>query len=140
MEDFDRIIIKDVVIEIVNLTRATYKEALELKERLNIDVIRNFKKVVIDLRQCEFIDSTFLGAIVYTKKNILDKEGDIRIVKSNSHIRTMIEKVGANRFFSIFATIEAAVQSYDSKTISNNYPFQNQDSRKRVYVQNLLTI
>ena len=120
MEDFDRIIIKDVVIEIVNLTRATFKEALIFKDRLNFDLLK-FKKVVIDIRQCEFIDSSFLGAIVYTKKHIAEKGGDLRIVKSHSNVRTIMEKVGAYKFFSIFDTIESAVQSFGSReNVSND--------------------
>ena len=99
MEDFDRIILKDVVVEIVNLTRATYKEALEFKEALTLDLARNFKKIVIDLRQCELIDSTFLGVIVFIKKSIYESGGDVRIVKSHSNIKTILEKVGTSQIF-----------------------------------------
>ncbi len=138
MEDFDRIILKDVVVEIVNLTRATYKEALQFKEVLTLDLARNFKKIVIDIRQCEFIDSTFLGVMVYIKKNLLEKGGDVRIVKSHSNVRTIMEKVGTKRFFSIFDTIEAAVKSYDSKVPVNEYLNQQDNIKKRISIQKLL--
>ena len=141
MEDFDRIILKDVVIEIVNLTRATYKEALELKEILNLDVARNFKKIVIDIRQCEFIDSTFLGVMVFIKKSIFEIGGDVRIVKSYSNVRTILEKVGAYKFFSIFDSIESAVRSYDTKDKLNITRQQEevQAPRKKTFIQNFLS-
>jgi anti-anti-sigma factor len=139
MEDFDRIILKDVVVEIVNITRATYKEALQFKDTLTLDLARNFKKIVIDIRQCEFIDSTFLGVMVFIKKNISDKGGDVRIVKSHSNVRTIMEKVGTNRFFSIFDSIEAAVKSYDSMILNNNYIDEKENSKQRIVVQRFLS-
>lgn len=140
MEDFDRIILKDVVIEIVNLTRATCKEALEFKEILQMDLARNFKKVVIDLRQCDFIDSTFLGVIVFIKKSIYESGGDVRIVKSPSNVRTIMEKVGTIRFFNIYDSIESAVRSFDSFEQQNNHmhPKKNQVPRKKTFIQKFL--
>lgn len=142
MEDFDRIILKDVVIEIVNLTRATCKEALDFKEVLSSDVDRNFKKIVIDIRQCEFIDSTFLGAMVFIKKRLFEMGGDLRIVKSHSNVRTIMEKVGTNRFFSIYYdSIESAVRSFDTDEILKNSQSrkQVQTPRKKSFIQKLLS-
>jgi anti-anti-sigma factor len=140
MEDFNRIILRDVVIEIVNLTRATYKEALIFKDILNVDLARNYKKIVIDIRQCEFIDSTFLGVLVFIKKNLLELGGDVKIVKSYSTVRTIMEKVGTNKFFSIYNTIEAAVQSYGTKERINNSNVVKQDSRKRIGMERLFLL
>ena len=141
MEDFDRIILKDVVIEIVNLTRATCKEALDFKELLSMELERNFKKIVIDIRQCEFIDSSFLGAMVFIKKELFEIGGDLRIVKSHSNIRTIMEKVGTNRFFSIYDSIESAVRSFDTDEILKNSQSrkQVQTPRKKSFIQKLLS-
>lgn len=141
MEDFDRIILKDVVIEIVNLTRATCKEALDFKELLSMELERNFKKIVIDIRQCEFIDSSFLGAMVFIKKELFEIGGDLRIVKSHSNIRTIMEKVGTNRFFSIYDSIESAVRSFDTDEILKNSQSrkQVQTPRKKTFIQKLLS-
>ena len=141
MEDFDRRILKDVVIEIVNLTRATCKEALDFKELLSMELERNFKKIVIDIRQCEFIDSSFLGAMVFIKKELFEIGGDLRIVKSHSNIRTIMEKVGTNRFFSIYDSIESAVRSFDTDEILKNSQSrkQVQTPRKKTFIQKLLS-
>ena len=68
MEDFGKIVIKDIVVEIVNLSRATYKEAGEFKKILNEDYEKRYRKLIVDIRQCEFIDSTFLGVLVVALK------------------------------------------------------------------------
>ena len=51
-----------VLVEKVNLTRATLKEAEEFKSHLVSDIKDGWQKIVVDLSECEFIDSTFLGA------------------------------------------------------------------------------
>ncbi|MGQ9644288.1 MAG: STAS domain-containing protein, partial [Ignavibacterium sp.] len=91
MEDFEKIVIKDIFIEKVNLTRATYKEAGELKKILDEDIEKRFRrKVIVDLSQCEFIDSTFLGVLVLALKKISLISGEIRLVKPQSVVRALM--------------------------------------------------
>ena len=71
MEDFEQKIEQDVVIEVVNLTRATYKEANEFRQILQDDIEKKFKKLVVDISQCDFLDSTFLGTLVLAQKNMI---------------------------------------------------------------------
>jgi len=77
MEDFEKKIEKDVVIEVVNLSRATWKEAIQFKAILEEDVEKKFRKLVVDISQCEFLDSTFLGTLVLAKKSINKIGGEI---------------------------------------------------------------
>ncbi len=71
-EDFD-----DVVVEVVDLPRATLNEAEEFKLRLREDIDNGHKNIVADLSACEFIDSTFLGTLVITLKNVTSMGGDL---------------------------------------------------------------
>ena len=61
-------IIGDVLVEIVNIDRATLHEADELKASLAIKMEEGYKNIIIDLSACDFIDSTFLGVLVNTLK------------------------------------------------------------------------
>ena len=54
----------NVVVISVNLKRATLVEAEEFKQVLVNDIQRGFKHIVVDLSNCEFIDSTFLCCLV----------------------------------------------------------------------------
>jgi anti-anti-sigma factor len=69
-----------IVIEIVNLTRATLKEAEEFKKILSRDIELGWKNIIVDLTDCEFIDSTFLGALVITLKKITGLGGNLKLV------------------------------------------------------------
>ncbi len=121
MEDFEKIVIKDVFIEKVNLTRATYKEASELKKILDEDIEKKFRKVVVDLSQCEFIDSTFLGVLVLSLKKISMISGEIRLVKPKSVVRALMEKSGTLNIFNAYDTLDEAVESFDFTSATNYY-------------------
>ena len=60
--------IDDIIVEIVNLDRATLLEAEELKRQVNDKIDSGYRNVIIDLTSVEFLDSTFLGIIVNTLK------------------------------------------------------------------------
>ncbi len=114
MEDFGRRTFEDVRMEFVNLTRATYKEAGELKGRLNEDIENGFKKLIIDISKCEFIDSTFLGVLVVTLKNISKCGGEIHLVQPPPPILKMMEMVGTLKIFKTFETLDDAFVSINN--------------------------
>jgi anti-anti-sigma factor len=112
MEDFEKKIEKDVVIEVVNLTRATYKEAQEFKKILEEDIEKKFRKLVVDISQCEFLDSTFLGVLVFAKKSTTKIGGDLKIVEPPSVFRVLREKTSTLNVFKTYKSLEEAVNSF----------------------------
>ena len=70
----------------VNLTRATLREAQELKQILEEEITIQKTKLVLDISQCEFIDSSFLGAIVLAHKRALAHAGKLNIVEPSPKI------------------------------------------------------
>ena len=120
-EDFEKLQIYDVVVEVVNLTRATFKEAVQLKKILDNDVENKIKKIVVDLSQCEFIDSTFLGVLVLSLKASAKYGGDIRIVKPTKMAKSLMEKAGTLNVFNIHTSLNDAIQSFDLSNEQNYY-------------------
>jgi len=76
---------------------------------------------VVDISQCEFIDSTFLGAIVFTLKQIAKVGGDLRIVKSERLAGPFMKKLGTLKIFNVSNSVEAAIDSYNSTEVYNHY-------------------
>lgn len=113
MDDFETKIEKDVVIEVVNLTRATWKEAQEFKKILEEDVEKKFRKLVVDISQCEFLDSTFLGALVFAKRSINKIGGELKIVEPPSVFRVLREKTATLQVFDSYKSIEDAINSFN---------------------------
>jgi len=102
----------DIVVEKVNLSRATLKEAEDFKRTLVRDIESGKKRIVVDLADCEFIDSTFLGALVVSLKKITALGGDLKLVGFQPNVRSMFELTRMYRVFESFETKEEAVASF----------------------------
>jgi anti-anti-sigma factor len=103
---------KDVIVEIVDLNRATLSEADEFKQRLAENIGNGYKKIIVDLTDCEFIDSTFLGALVISLKKVTSLGGDLRLVGFQPAVHSMFELTRMYRVFETFNTKEDAILSF----------------------------
>jgi anti-sigma B factor antagonist len=114
MLDFEKQSSDEVVIEKVNLLRATTVEASIMKKRLFDDIHLSEKKIIVDINRCDFIDSTFLGALVISLKKTRETGGDIKIVTGSSVVKNILDITGFLRVFKNYSSIEDALKSYRS--------------------------
>ena len=73
MNAVHRIFSNGVAIERVALLRATMNEAPEIYGNL-IDDITDYNSIIVDLSFCNFIDSTFLGALIQAYRKMKRKQ------------------------------------------------------------------
>ena len=102
----------DTIIEVVNLQRATLNDANDIKQTLFQDIESGLRKIIVDLTECEFIDSTFLGALVISLKKITALKGDLRLVIIQPAVITMFQLTRMNQIFEFFETKEEAIKSF----------------------------
>jgi anti-anti-sigma factor len=102
----------DILVEVVELTRATLNEAEDFKLRLAEDIGQGHKKIVADLSACEFIDSTFLGTLVISLKKVTSLGGDLRLVGFKPAVHSMFELTRMYRVFETFDNKQDAINSY----------------------------
>lgn len=102
----------NVIVELVDLSRATLKEAEHLKNMLMKDIMEGFLNFVIDLKNCEFMDSTFLSTLVTTLKHLHSKGGNLKLSSVNKDIQSLLELTGTIKVFEIFDTKQRAIKSY----------------------------
>ncbi len=110
--DFKREVHSDVVVEVVNLTRATLKEAEDFKYILSEDIEAGWRKIIVDLSVCEFIDSTFLGSLVVSLKKVTSFGGDLRLVGFQPAVHSMFELTRMYRVFESFESKQEAIKSF----------------------------
>jgi anti-anti-sigma factor len=110
--DFIREVHGNVIIEVVNLNRATLKEAEDFKKVLLEDITTGWRNIVVDLSECEFIDSTFLGTLVVSLKKITTLGGDLRLIGFQPAVHTMFELTRLYRVFESFESKEEALNSF----------------------------
>ncbi len=105
--------IDDIIVEIVNLDRATLLEAEELKRQVNDKIDNGYRKVIIDLTSVEFLDSTFLGIIVNTLKKVAKLGGDLKLVGFKPNVRSMFELTRLFRVFESYSELQDAIKSFN---------------------------
>ncbi|MEO8233242.1 MAG: STAS domain-containing protein [Ignavibacteriota bacterium] len=120
-EDFETLLINDLIIQVVHLSRATFKEASQLKNNLDEIIKNKQRKIIVDISQCEFIDSTFLGALVLSLKSSAKIGGDVRLVKPHEIVKTLMERAGTLNVFNIYDSIDEAIKSFEVKGDQNYY-------------------
>jgi anti-anti-sigma factor len=103
----------DVKIILINLERATTNFAIEFKDYLEREIVSGSLKIVVDLNNCEFIDSTFLGLLVKYLKKLNYEGGDLKVVlKKDNSSSTMFYMSGMDRVFRISESISDAVRNF----------------------------
>lgn len=110
--DFKTLFYGDVLVERVQMSRATKREAEFFNRKLNSHIEKKLNKIVIDLSQCEFLDSSFLGALVVGLKNISRLGGEIKLVEPSNTYQGLLEKTGTFRIFNTYKSIKDAIESF----------------------------
>jgi anti-sigma B factor antagonist len=65
-------------------------------------------RVVVDLREVTFLDSTGLGVLVAGLKRARENGGDLRLVATSSHILRMLAITRLDSVFAVFPEVSAA--------------------------------
>ena len=104
----------DIVVVKVLHTEATLRYALDFRNYLLSLIASGKSKIVVDLTSTTFMDSTFLGALVYTLKKSVAAGGGLRIIRNkiDSPVWTMFEITNMIQVFKIYEEPQAAVASF----------------------------
>ena len=109
--DFTVEVQHNIAIITVNLSRATLKEAGEFKNILDNIIAQGFKKIIVDLHEVDFIDSTFLGALVVNLKKLKGAGGKLLLINLNYSVSVVVELTRLNKTFEIFQSKEEALNN-----------------------------
>ena len=87
MELFERQIKKYAIVINVNLVRATLNEAAEFREYLNEAILGTDIDIIVNLSDCQHLDSTFLGVLVSGYKKLKSKNRNLVIIEPTDQSR-----------------------------------------------------
>ena len=87
--------------------------APELKQRLGLAIEEGNRRIVVDLTQATFVDSTTLGVLVGAKKRIAPEGGSVAVVCPDNEVRRLFDLTGINRVFEIYDTRDEALAALD---------------------------
>lgn len=99
-----------IVMSIAGRLDAENAETLktEFKKKLQSET-----KIVFDLRDLEYLDSTGLGAIVFCLKNCNESHGKLKLANLGEPPRMIFEVTRAYRLFDIYDSLEQAISAFD---------------------------
>jgi anti-sigma B factor antagonist len=96
--------------------RLDIEVASEFRSMLLTLVQQGHRRLVIDLHNVTFIDSSGLGALVSAlktvKRNETAGEGDVRLARAQTAVIALLEIIRLNRVFTTYPGVEEAVESF----------------------------
>lgn len=101
----------DVFIVKVNSLRAHSFDAPEFTSILASIINTPNLKLIIDLSICEFIDSTFLGAMILANKIVLANEGKIQLIIVKDEVKKIFEDMRLDRLFQISNDLSSSLDT-----------------------------
>ena len=99
-------------------------DVLELKGRLDVASAKTLKdkvqalvdqqrvRLVLDMGDIDFVDSSGLGVLVAALRSANKKGGDVKIAALQNKIRSIFELTRLHRVFEIFDATETAIASF----------------------------
>ena len=111
--DFKSDKIGDITIIHVYLTRATLAKAVKFKEFVEEIISSGATKLIVDLGICEYVDSTFLGAMISLLKKINSISGDLRLVYNKDMLSLVFLLTRMDKVFKVFPMLDKAVDSFE---------------------------
>src|SRR3954452_12217355 len=85
--------------------------APELKQKLTHAIEGGKTRIVVDLTDTTFLDSTALGVLIVAVKRLRSRDGALAIVNVDEDIAKTFEITGLDQIFTILPSREAAVDA-----------------------------
>ena len=112
MDIFNLEIAEGVAIVKVDIPSATLREAKPMWELFESEMIFDWKRIIIDLSACTFVDSTFIGMIIKLYRRINESNSQIKLVFPQITDIESFRVVGITKIIECFKSIDLAVASF----------------------------
>ena len=89
--------------------------APELKKTLADAIENGATRVVVDLSETTFLDSTALGVLIGAVKRLRSRDGQLVIVNTDANIAKTFEITGLDQIFTILGDRDSAVAAVDGQ-------------------------
>jgi anti-anti-sigma factor len=120
MELFERQIKKYAIVINVNLVRATLNEAAEFREYLNEAILGTEIDIIVNLSDCQHLDSTFLGVLVSGYKKLKSKKRNLVIIEPTDQSRVFLTLNSIGKIFPLYDSVSSALEDIENKRMLEN--------------------
>ena len=109
--EFRSQIIDDILILTIVIAKATSKIAGNLKVKLFNEIEKGNARIVLNLRNVTFTDSSFMGALLAVRKTALENDGGVALCELKPQVKKVFEVTYMDKIFGIFDTADKAINS-----------------------------
>lgn len=71
-------------------------------------------KIVFDIGEVEFVDSSGIGVILSMVRRVRERRGELRICRITPPVKAIFDLVRMNRLVEIYPTAEEAVKAFEA--------------------------
>ncbi len=101
--------------------RGSFQNSAGLKEFAAEMTRLGHREFVVDLKDCELMDSTFMGTLAGIALNI-GREGTLKVVRANPRNRQVMQNLGLDRIFSVEQESAPASPDHGMREASDHTP------------------
>jgi len=102
----------DVLILIPEIDELDIQNSHEFKTEVNKYLDQGYLKVLINLKNVAYVDSSGLGSIVSLVKRTLQLQGELKLCELGPDVRSAFFTTQLNRIFDIAATERIGISSF----------------------------
>ena len=100
----------------VNQYRAVFEYAESFKSYFNIEQTLNNNDYIIDLSKVQFLDSTFLGAIIYSLKLANSRGLDLSLILDLEKVKILSHLKNLSNVLKIYPSFEEAMNKFKNSS------------------------
>ncbi len=104
--------INDVLVIVIENKEANLSKSEHFKELIFEDIESGAKNLVISFKNVEYLDSSFLGALVAILKKLLPLKGKLVLTDLNEDILNLFELTRLDKIFIIENNLEVSMHNF----------------------------
>jgi anti-sigma B factor antagonist len=104
--------VRGVTVVAVNVEQLDAGNADDFRQEM-APVLQDCRKLVLDLKEVQFVDSRGCGAILSCLKRVSEGGGDLKLCHVAKNVRTVFDLIRLHRICEIVTTKEDAIRAFE---------------------------
>jgi anti-sigma B factor antagonist len=104
--------INDVLVIVIENKEANLSKSEFFKELVFDDIASGARNIIISFKNVEYLDSSFLGALVAILKKLLPLKGKLVLTDLNEDIMNLFELTRLDKIFILKSNVEVSLQDF----------------------------
>ncbi len=106
-QNIDDLVLLTIVDKDANLSKSENFKEIVFKE-----IESGTRKLIISFEHVEYLDSSFLGALVSILKSLVPKKGKLILIELNNDITNLFELTRLDKIFDLRNSLETALEEF----------------------------